>query len=238
MAKFIATKGISAELSEVITRADRNVILITPYVRIGTYFNEKLLAASKRGVVVKLVCRRKDLTLDQRDLLLKIPNLKLFFHDNVHSKCYYNEHMMIIGSMNFYEYSEQNNREMGIVLDRSGDAELFNAAQKESEEIIQMSELFNKPVKPLVSSQINRGRPKSSRNLLERIAGVFLHEGYCIRCKEELDMNPRYPLCPKCYKVWSNWNDPDYVEKYCHCCGESNRTSMHKPLCKDCFDTH
>lgn len=47
-----------------------------------------------------------------------ISNLLLYSHPNVHCKCYLNENYLLITSMNMYEYSEENNREMGVLFSR------------------------------------------------------------------------------------------------------------------------
>jgi hypothetical protein len=49
---------------------------------------------------------------------LQIENLNLLSHPNLHSKCFYNGKYLIIGSMNLYDYSQRNNREMGVLFRR------------------------------------------------------------------------------------------------------------------------
>ena len=43
------------------------------------------------------------------------------------------------------------------------------------------------------------------------------------------------PYCLDCYKVWAQYEDPDYPEKYCHTCGNRASTSMAKPECNSCY---
>ena len=59
--------------------------------------------------------------------------------------------------------------------------------------------------------------------------------GFCIRCKENLDLNIEHPLCKKCYGEWSKYKNIDYKEKYCHSCGKPHETSISKPVCYNCF---
>lgn len=245
MARFITTKEISAEIDRTISTADKRIVLITPYVRTGGLIQEKLHAAGNRGKTIILVCREEDLKEDQKQILLSIPGLQLFAHTNVHAKCYYNEHQLVMGSLNLVEYSSQNNREMGVVFDRKIDSDLYSQAVNEGEEIITMASRTGKSFNQKsnsVSSQSYYTKEKSHRtgkksepNFLEKLGAIFSHEGFCIRCKTELNLNPSYPFCPECYASWAKWGNPDFEEKYCHCCGNNKKTSMNRPLCIDCF---
>lgn len=58
--------------------------------------------------------------------LKSIDNLNLMNHPNVHAKCHYNENYLLIASMNLYEYSEINNREMGVLFHRVNISEFGN----------------------------------------------------------------------------------------------------------------
>lgn len=59
--------------------------------------------------------------------------------------------------------------------------------------------------------------------------------GFCIRCKRSINLNKDYPYCYYCYRIWANFGDWDYAEKYCHNCGEPAQTSRARPLCHDCY---
>lgn len=60
-------------------------------------------------------------------------------------------------------------------------------------------------------------------------------EGYCIRCETEIPYDINRPYCNKCYKIWSQFNNPDYQEQVCHSCGNQEYTSMEKPECYSCY---
>jgi len=77
--------------------------------------------------------------------LEELKYVRLYFSKNLHAKCYLNESKMIIASMNLYEFSQQNNKEMGILIDRSNedDKKVYDDAEKEIESIIHNSEDFS-----------------------------------------------------------------------------------------------
>jgi phosphatidylserine/phosphatidylglycerophosphate/cardiolipin synthase-like enzyme len=230
MPQFLTTKGISSAISDIIGSSNQRLVLISPYVKIGKFFQDKLTATGQRGVSTFLICRAETLDPDQRKLLLAIPRLQLFTHSDVHAKCFYNEDHLVLGSLNFYEYSDQNNREMGISLNAKQDPQLFKEAVREGEEILQMASRTGK-----MYDEKKTQREKVEPTFIKKVAKAFNHQGFCIRCKDELNLNPDYPLCPDCYKSWAQWGNPDFEEKYCHCCGKKQSTSLNKPLCKECW---
>jgi len=71
--------------------------------------------------------------------------LRLYFSKNLHAKCYLNEDKMIISSMNLYEFSQQNNREMGILIDTANepDKQVYEDATRDMDSIIHNSEDFS-----------------------------------------------------------------------------------------------
>ena len=78
-----------------------------------------LVAANKRGVETVIIYRENKMKPRERAMLDVIDNLNLMHHPNIHAKCFYNEDYLLIGSMNLYEYSEKNNREMAILFERN-----------------------------------------------------------------------------------------------------------------------
>ncbi|MFV2040447.1 MAG: hypothetical protein ACC644_00455, partial [Candidatus Hydrothermarchaeales archaeon] len=60
-------------------------------------------------------------------------------------------------------------------------------------------------------------------------------EGFCIRCKKSLKLNPLVPFCIDCFNIWKKYSDEEYQEKYCHICGKGNKTSKLKPACIECY---
>jgi len=58
--------------------------------------------------------------------------------------------------------------------------------------------------------------------------------GYCIRTGVEIPFNIEKPMSYEAFKVWSQFGDPDYPEKFCHFSGEpsNGETSVSKPILK------
>jgi hypothetical protein len=60
------------------------------------------------------------------DWMKEIQDLKVYEKSNLHAKCYLNEDRAIICSMNLYDYSQQNNIEMGILITKEQDKDAYN----------------------------------------------------------------------------------------------------------------
>ena len=119
MAKFLTTSGVSYQVELIIKEAKKKLVLISPYVQISKVLLERLQNASDKGVQIILIYGKDELKPVEKKQLNSIENLKLYYYQNLHAKCYFNEKTMVITSMNLYEFSDKHNREMGVIEYRS-----------------------------------------------------------------------------------------------------------------------
>lgn len=231
MAEFLTTNGTSYNIENIIIDAKSNLILVSPYLQISKTFYERLKDASNKGVLIKIIYGKDELKPNERNSLAELKNVELFFFENLHAKCYFNESTMVITSMNMYEFSEKNNREMGVLIDKTRDKELFEKAVAETLSIIQSAE----PI-PLRKAERQIQNVQSVSN--KEIGAVKYKKqvrGYCIRCESRINYNPERPYCGECFTVWAQFENFDYQENVCHRCGEYEPTSMGRPQCYACF---
>lgn len=64
--------------------------------------------------------------------------------------------MCIITSLNLYEFSQINNNEMGVLIQRSDDAELYKDAYEEAQRIIRISEEVRITLERVTSESENK----------------------------------------------------------------------------------
>ena len=229
MAEFLTTNGTSYHIENIIIGAKKTLNLVSPYLQLSKTFHERLKDASNRNVNIKIVYGKDELKPNEKNSLAELNNIELFYFENLHAKCYFNESEMVITSMNMYEFSEKNNREMGVYITLKNDMELYNKAVSETMSILQSSEKI-----PLV---------KTKRNVVEwnindeekQKKVTNMSRGYCIRCSKRISFDFNKPYCKDCYSSWSNWENYEYEEEVCHSCGEYVNTSMAKPLCRSCY---
>ncbi len=148
MAKFLNTEKITHWIAEIINTSESELIIIVPYIKTSSKVFDSLYLANQKGVDITLIYREDKLDHSEKSKLLSLQNLNLLHHPNIHAKCYFNGELLLICSMNLYEFSEKNNREMGVLLhqkdidekkgfgfDRDDETEFINA-KKEIREII------------------------------------------------------------------------------------------------------
>jgi phosphatidylserine/phosphatidylglycerophosphate/cardiolipin synthase-like enzyme len=140
MVQFLNTAAAYSEIENIISQADKKLVLVSPYIRMSQILFEKLFHASEnRGINMTIVCRGKDLKPEEYSNLRKISRLEILDLPNLHAKCFYNEKSMVITSLNLYDYARTNNREMGILITREKDALAFRDAVNEAEFMAQIA---------------------------------------------------------------------------------------------------
>lgn len=160
-----------------------------------------LLEANKRGVESIIIYRENKLSENQKERLKAIDNLNLMHHPNIHAKCFYNENYLLIGSMNLYEYSEINNREMGVLFHKKhisefkddgwrsnyDSDEVFDEALEEIIEIKNGAEL-ERPSKETVEEgfeiEILKNKKEKKEEYLKKLNAVLLHKKFILNDEE------------------------------------------------------
>jgi len=230
MADFLTTSGTSHQIENIIIEANSKLVLVSPYLKLSKTFHERLKDASERNVQIKIIYGKDELKPNERNSLAELKNVELYYFENLHAKCYFNESKMVITSMNMYEFSEKNNREMGVLIDRTNDKELFDKAVNETLSIIKSSEQ-----EELKKTNRSFNKEVTTNSTAGQQVYQEVLRGYCIRCEERIDYNPSRPYCPECYSIWVQYENPFYEENVCHRCGEFESTSMEKPQCYTCY---
>lgn len=236
MASFLTTIGTSNQIEKILIEAKKELVLISPFLKISKTFFERLNDASKRDVRIKIVYGKDELRTSEQEQLKRLNNLELFFFENLHAKSYYNESEMVITSMNMYEFSEKNNREMGVFIRKNGDRKLYMDAVDETMSIV------NNSCCRFKSENLNiqeKDKEKVETEIINRIdskdKNTAQKEGFCIRCGDDLSFKPYAPYCNSCYNSWIYWGNRDFEEKFCHGCGEKIQSTMDRPLCHSCY---
>jgi hypothetical protein len=222
MAEFLTTAAVILQVENIIKNATKKLVLISPFVQINKILLERLQQASEREVEIILIYGKGELKRTEKKQIESIENLTLYYYENLHAKCYFNEKEMVITSMNLYEFSEKNNREMGIYIRKENDEDIFKDTVDETHSIIKASKPVVKKESKIVEIKKTYTKPISSN-------------GLCIRCSDKIQYNINSPYCKECYSSWSYYMNNSFTEKYCHGCGTKEQTSMDKPLCHDCF---
>jgi hypothetical protein len=255
MAKFLDGPGVQASFTDLIKSTERELFIISPYLKISQMTKNYLASIDRRNIPISIIYR-SDAKINDEDMVFfrELNNLKLYYCDNLHTKCYMNESMGIISTMNLHEHSQTHNWEMGIRFSRKDDPELYSDVTKELKVMGPhlkkqvLSQTVSEPMGtyPAIKMQmpvqrtIHKPTEAPNKGLLTKIIETATgSSAYCIRCGENLskfDMNR--PYCEKHYASWARYKNPRYKEKHCHGCGRipaKETISFEKPLCKNCF---
>ena len=240
MANFLTTKQISSKLEELIQEADKTLYLVSPYLKLSKDFQELINSRNKNEKKTIFIYGKYELTPEQLKFLTGLRHVYLKFHENLHAKCYVNDTKLIITSLNFYEYSMINNKEMGVLYDNTNpaDQEIYSKALEHVKFIEENSN--DKPFELASSKTVQNSTGESKNETTQKQPAVISatkkskvkQTGYCIRTGKEIPFDVKKPLSIDAYKKWNDFGDPDYPEKYCHFSGEpsNGQTSVNKPI--------
>ena len=140
MAKFLNTSATNYFLEEMIKSASDRLILISPFLKLNDRMKELLADKNRLKIDVRIVYGKSELQPQEIEWLRGLTYIRTSFCRNLHAKCYMNEEMCIITSLNLYEFSQVNNNEMGILINRSEDSQLYKDAYEEAQRIIRISD--------------------------------------------------------------------------------------------------
>ena len=140
MAKFLNTSATNYFLEELIKNASDRLILISPFLKLNDRMKELLADKNRLKIDVRIVYGKSELQPQEIEWLRGLTYIRTSFCKNLHAKCYMNEEMCIVTSLNLYEFSQVNNNEMGILIQRTDDGQLYKDAYEEAQRIIRISE--------------------------------------------------------------------------------------------------
>lgn len=234
MAKFLNTTGVSYHLEELIKGTKDRLILISPYLQFTDRIKEHLSNLNIQKKDIRIVYRENKLQLEENNWLESQIGIRTSLCKNLHAKCYINENEAIITSMNLYEFSQQNNNEMGIYISKAQDADLYNATFEEVQRLLTISEEIRVTVKKVTADTPPKTEKKSVEVKTSNTKSSDKQTGFCIRTGVSIPFNVERPMSYDAFKSWSKYSDPEYSEKFCHFSGEPSNgdTCVSRPILK------
>ena len=243
MPQFLDTNGISHHLSEIIKNGSGRLLLISPYLKFSRLIREQLEYQNMMKRDIRVVYGKNELRPEESEWLANT-NIRTSFREHLHAKCYMNESHALITSMNLYEFSQQNNDEMGILVSAKDDHPLYMDIKKDADRILVMSDEIKLTVTRVddVSEDLpwsqsdNSVRSEPQReSVSDQPQSALPTTGFCLRCGTEIPCDPERPYCNTHYRSWARYKNEDYEEKHCHICGSEHSSSMAKPVCLSCY---
>ena len=140
MAEFLDTTATSYQLERLIKGARDRLILISPFLQFNNRIKELIEDKNNLKIDVRVVYGKNELKPGEMTWLKGLSFVRTSFCEHLHAKCYLNETHCIITSMNLYAFSQANNNEMGVLLARDSEPEVYNGALSEAQRLIRISE--------------------------------------------------------------------------------------------------
>jgi phosphatidylserine/phosphatidylglycerophosphate/cardiolipin synthase-like enzyme len=140
MAKFLNTSGVTYHLEELIKDAAERLIIISPFLRFNDRMKELLQDKNRMKIDVRIVYGKSELAPQEINWLRSLEFVRTSFCQNLHAKCYLSESAAILTSMNLYDFSQVNNNEMGVFIQRDAEPDLYRDTYEEAQRLIRISE--------------------------------------------------------------------------------------------------
>jgi phosphatidylserine/phosphatidylglycerophosphate/cardiolipin synthase-like enzyme len=156
MAKFLNTSATNYFLEELIKDAKERLILISPFLKLNDRVKELLADKNRLKIDVRIVYGKSELQPEEINWLKELTYIRTSFCKNLHAKCYLNEEMCIVTSLNLYEFSQVNNNEMGVLIQRADDNELYRDAYDEAQRIIRVSDEVRITLERIVDESVEK----------------------------------------------------------------------------------
>ena len=188
MAEFLTTTGVSDRLEQIIKRAKDKVIIISPYLKINNRLKGYLKDKDLLKINIHVVYGKNELQPAESTWLQNLNSIRTTFLKNLHAKCYLNEEQAIITSMNLYEFSQQNNEEMGILVSREDDSKLYRDIHEAAMRLVRQGEEVKLIVNPVST-------PAEAPTYTEATSS-------------SIPRSPRRPLAGKERRPHPPWNAP------------------------------
>lgn len=183
MAKFLNTSGTTYHLEELIKKATDRLVLISPYLQFNERIKELLEDKNRLKIDIRIVYGKSELSPKEINWLKELTFVRTSFCKNLHAKCYLNEHECIITSLNLYEFSQVNNNEMGVLIDKNNDSQLYADTYEEVLRIIRISEeegLSADTEKPITNHEQSTTEIKTKPRNYDKITTAKLAEKFGI----------------------------------------------------------
>ena len=124
MAKFLKGNELNSALGKIFENAEEKLYFISPYIKLHHRYSDELKRKVSNDALKIIVVFGKNenditksLTASDLDFFKQFPNIEIRYEKRLHAKFYANEKTQIISSMNLYDFSQNENIEVGVLTE-------------------------------------------------------------------------------------------------------------------------
>lgn len=148
MAEFVTGKRLEEEVYNIIFKAKKQLLIVSPFIKLDDYFKREVFNKHKTNPELHIIVafgkneRNPSRSFNKSDFeyFKDFNNITIVYVPNLHAKFYANESKGIVTSINLYDYSFKNNVEFGVLSESKfleiGGASLDSVARNESLEVL------------------------------------------------------------------------------------------------------
>lgn len=195
MAKFLTGNELNSELEKLFERAEEQLILISPYIKLHERYASTLklkINNPKIEIIIVFGKNENDMSksMKQEDFnfFKEFPNIEIRYEKRLHAKYYSNESYAILTSMNLYNFSQDNNIEAGVMTKASllgniasnfmtnvtGEDSFDNTALTYFSRVIDQSDLLFKKTPVYENTMLGLTKKyKSSKTEVDKLTDLF-----------------------------------------------------------------
>lgn len=217
MPELIASPQIPGTIELITEQAGSVIYIVSPEIHLTETLFMNLAQASSRGVSIHILCGTVPEPAAAR-LLSVLKNVTLGCVDNMNSRCYFNEQLMAVTSMELENTVNSSAMNTGILISKINDSHLYNSILKEIDAALLGS------VKLRFSAD--------GGETLEVPDAVY--RGFCIGCGMPVTFNPERPFCNMCRHNYTSAGNNERGG-FCHSCGCPCDVTLSQSLCRKCL---
>ena len=123
MAKFLTGKELNSELGRIISDAEEELILVSPYIKLHEQYSTILLPRlNDYNLHIDVLFGKneddisKSMKKEDFEFFKQFPDITIMYEKSLHAKYYANEKESLLSSMNLYDFSQDNNIEAGVLM--------------------------------------------------------------------------------------------------------------------------
>ena len=147
MAEILNTTKINYHLERIIEEASTHIVIISPYMKIHDRLLNLLAEKISAEIALTVIYGKKKMEGELHDQLSNFDSTTIYFCPNLHAKVYANDEEAIVASLNLHEFSQINNYELGVLIQKAEDKDLFAGVLSEIEMIKKGSNCEKREVK-------------------------------------------------------------------------------------------
>ncbi|HAB1659549.1 TPA_asm: DNA repair protein [Salmonella bongori] len=188
MIEILNTTGINYNLEQIIVKAETRLIIISPYIKLSARIKELIEDKDRLKVDIRIIYGKSELNPKDHNWLVSLPYVRLSFCQNLHAKLYANEKTCLICSLNLYDFSQINNHEIGVLIEKDNDSAPYENAISEAQRLIRIStenilshgkNNLNNSIKSFNNNTVrNQGQDKITSTMLAKKLNISLNDLY------------------------------------------------------------